>query len=183
MSTLQDRSGSALLVIDVQKGVVANAWNRDAVVANIAHCVDKARANDVPVIWVQHSDEELPMNSEQWNLVDELAPASGEAVVHKTFRSSFDNTDLEARLAALNAEHLIVAGAQTNFCVRSTTYAALDRGYDVTLVADAHTTDDIEWNGVSVSAEKVVEEANLTLGWYDLPGRQCRATTTDKLFS
>ena len=66
MTTLENRPHTALLVIDVQNGVVAQAHNRDAVIANVASAVDKAREADVDVVWIQHSGDNLPKDSEQW---------------------------------------------------------------------------------------------------------------------
>ncbi|MGB8651611.1 MAG: isochorismatase family protein, partial [Mycobacteriales bacterium] len=72
MTTLENRPGTALLVIDVQVGVVAEALDRDGVVANIARLVDKARTAGTPVVWVQHTSDELPSGSPQWQYVPEL---------------------------------------------------------------------------------------------------------------
>ncbi|PDV97138.1 hypothetical protein A9Q02_19190 [Candidatus Chloroploca asiatica] len=82
------------------------------------------------MIWVQHSDEELLYGSPGWQWVPELVPASGDALIHKHFNSSFEATDLEAHLAACGATHIVLAGAATNWCIRATAYGALDRGYD-----------------------------------------------------
>ena len=64
MTTLPDRPNTALVVVDVQNGIVAEAWERDAIVANIASVVDRARAANVPVVWVQHSGGGLEIGSE-----------------------------------------------------------------------------------------------------------------------
>jgi nicotinamidase-related amidase len=90
--------------------------------------------------------------------------------VRKTFRSSFEGTNLEEILSELGVGHLFACGAQTNNCMRHTAHDALAKGYDVTLIADAHTTTSYEWAGVSVSAQAVVEEQNLNFN-EDLPGR------------
>ena len=100
MTTLPDRPNTALLVIDVQKGVVADAHQRDEVIGNISEVVAKARAADVPVIWVQHSSDNLPMGSDEWQYVDELQRTEAEPVVHKRYGDSFEDTDLESELAA-----------------------------------------------------------------------------------
>lgn len=136
-----NRSNTAVLVIDVQNDVVAEAYKRDAVIANIATIVEMARSAEVPVIWVQHDDEGLSANTPGWEIVPELAPAKDEVRVQKNFRDSFQNTSLEAELQSLNIGSLIVTGAQTDFCVRWTLHSAQQRGYDTVLVADAHTTD------------------------------------------
>lgn len=136
-----DRPNSALLVIDVQNDVVADAFNRESVIDNINSLVDRARDHGAPVIWVQHDDADLPAETEGWEIVPELKPAPDETIIRKSLRSSFDNTPLEEHLVKLDVGRLIVTGAQTDFCVRWTLHGALERGYDTVLAADGHTTD------------------------------------------
>lgn len=181
MSTLVGRDKTALLVIDVQNGVVEGAYNLESVVANIGVALDKARASGTPVVWVQHSDEEMPIDSSAWQIVDELKPAVGEAHVRKVFRSSFEATDLESILAELNVGHVVITGMQTNNCIRHTTHSALERGYDVTLVSDAHSTTGYEWAGHTISAKEIVDETNDNFGGYGLPGRGARTVATEAL--
>lgn len=147
MTTLANRPNTALLVIDVQNGVVNHAHNRDEVVANVATLVDKARAAGVDVVWVQHSNaEHMPRGTDGWQFVPELKVADGEPVVHKTYADSFEATDLEEVLAGKGIGSLVVSGAQTDECIRSTLHGAIVRGYDARLVSDAHTTEDLsEW--------------------------------------
>ncbi len=174
MSTLTGRSTTALLVIDVQNGVMAGAHDRDAVITTIATLVGKARASDVPVIWVQHSSEELPLHSPQWEYVPELPFGPGEPVVHKTFGDSFEATDLEERLAERGVGTLVVAGAQSDACIRSTLHGGFTRGYDMTLVSDAHTTEDLtEWG--APTPDKVISHLNLSWPWQGGPGRVASA--------
>ena len=174
MTTFSDRPNSALLVIDVQNGVVESAHKRDSVIANINLALEKARAAGASVIWVQHSDQEMPIGSESWQIVPELIPATGEAKVEKTYRSSFVETNLEQLLSEAKIGHLVICGAETNNCVRHTTHAALESGYDVTLLADAHTTNGYTWNGHTIDPQNVIDEQNDNLGHYDLPGRKAR---------
>jgi nicotinamidase-related amidase len=143
MTTLKDRPNTALLVIDVQNGVVEEAHDRDAVVANIATLVDKARAADVPVVWIQHNDENLVRNTDAWQYVPQLVRAESEPLIDKSYADSFEATDLETVLAKLGIGTLFVSGAQTDECIRSTLHGAIARGYDATLVSDAHTTEDL----------------------------------------
>ena len=178
MTTLANRPASALLVIDVQNGVVETAFKRDEIVANIATMVTKARAAGIPVVWVQHSDEGLVRGSEAWGIVPELVPAEGEAIIHKNYRSSFESTDLEDVLTELAAGHLFVTGAQTNFCVRNTVHAAFERGYDVTVIGDAHTTSDESWNGYELKADTIIDDFNIGFWDYQLPGRSVRMLKT-----
>lgn len=180
MTTIQGRDKTALLVIDVQNGIVEGAYRREEVIQNIEAAVANARAANVPVIWVQHSDEELIIDSDVWQIVSELIPLDGEPMIRKVYRSSFEATNLEKILDELAVGHLIVCGAQSNNCVRHTAQDALAKGYDVTLIGDAHTTKSYEWNGRSVSAQAVVEEQNDNFN-EDLPGRFARTVALAQL--
>ncbi|MGW2701270.1 cysteine hydrolase family protein [Streptomyces sp. NPDC001340] len=171
MTTLPDRPNTAVLVIDVQNGVVANSHDRDGVIANINTLIDKARAADVPVIWVQHSDEELAYGSETWQYVPELTRRDAEPLVHKKYPDSFEDTDLETVLADRKVGRLLVTGAQTDVCIRSTLHGAIVRGYDATLVADAHTTEDQSKYGAP-APEQVIAHTNLYWRWHSAPGRE-----------
>jgi nicotinamidase-related amidase len=177
MTSLSNRPNTALLVIDVQKGVVAGAHQRDEVIGNISTLVDKARAQDVPVIWVQHSDDNLKEGSDEWQYVDELQRAESEPLVHKHYGDSFEDTDLESELAARGVGRLVVSGAQTDACIRSTLHGAFTRGYDTVLVGDAHTTEDLsEWG--APSPDKVISHTNLYWSWQDAPGRTAGVVET-----
>lgn len=177
MTTLENRPNSALLVIDVQNGVVGGAYARDAVVANIATLVDRARGADVPVVWVQHNSDEFETGSDAWQYVPELSIAEGEPVVQKFYGDSFEDTELESVLAERGIGSLIVAGAQTDACIRSTLHGAFARGYDATLVGDAHTTEDLtEWG--APSPDKVISHTNLYWGFQSAPGRTAGTVTT-----
>jgi isochorismate hydrolase len=178
MTTLPDRPNTALLVIDVQNGVVAGAPNRDGVIANINTLVDQARAQDVPVVWVQHSDDDdLKPGSENWEYVPELVREESEPLVHKIYGDSFEDTDLEARLAERGVGRLVVTGAQTDACVRSTLHGAFVRGYDVTLVGDAHTTEDLTSYGAP-PPEQVIAHTNLYWRYQAAPGRRAGTVET-----
>ena len=102
----------ALLVIDVQRDVVANAFRRDDVIANISGLVDRARKEGVSVIWVQHSDDELVKGSEGWAYVDELRMGDGDPVVHKQFGDSFEGTNLDELLQERGIDRLVVCAAR-----------------------------------------------------------------------
>jgi nicotinamidase-related amidase len=180
MTTLPDRPNTALLVIDVQNGVVASSPNRDDVIANINTLVGKARAQDVPVLWVQHSDDGLPLGSEEWQYVPELVRGDSEPLVHKNYGDSFEATDLEALLAERGVGRLIVAGAQTDACIRSTIHGAFTRGYDVTLVGDAHTTEDMSEYGAP-PLDKVIAHTNLYWQYQSAPGRTAGTVNTAEI--
>lgn len=133
MTTLHNRQSTALLIVDVQKAVVERACKRDAVVANILSLVEKAHRERIPVVWVQHSDEQLRIGSDGWRIVPELTPDGPEPLVEKHYGDSFEATTLETVLSGLGVGRLVVAGAQTDACIRSTIHGAFARGYDVTL--------------------------------------------------
>lgn len=177
MTTLEDRTSTALLVIDVQIDVVAQAHLRDDVVANISTLVARARDEGVPVVWVQHADEDLPEGSAGWQIVPELEVWPGERVVRKSYGDAFEATDLESVLATAGAGRLVVVGAQTDECIRSTLHGALVRGYDVTLVSDAHTTEDLSAWGAP-TPDLVIAHTNLYWAGQTAPGRTAAATPT-----
>jgi nicotinamidase-related amidase len=180
MSTLTERPNTALLVIDVQNNIVSGTHNRDGVVANIATLVDKARAAKVPVVWVQHSSDEVPEGSDGWRYVPELTQDEAEPVVHKRYPDSFEDTNLEATLAERKVGRLIVSGAQTDECIRSTLHGAIVRGYDATLVSDAHTTEDLsEWG--APPPDKVIDHTNLYWHNHTAPGRRAGTVSTESV--
>lgn len=177
MTTLKNRPRTALLVVDVQNGVVEGAHERDAVVANIGSLVEKARREQVPVIWVQHSDEHLEKGSDNWRIVPELIPGEAEPRVDKSYGDSFEDTTLETVLSGLAVGRLVVVGAQTDACIRSTIHGALVRGYDTTLVKDAHTTEDQSAWGAP-PPESVIAHTNLYWTYQTAPGRKGGTVTT-----
>jgi nicotinamidase-related amidase len=177
MTMLANRPNSALLVIDVQNGVVGDAYDRDTVVANVRTLVDKARAAGVAVVWIQHCSDDLPRGSERWEYVPELVRRESEPLVHKAYGDSFEETDLETVLAACGVGRLFVAGAQTDACIRSTLHGAIARGYDATLVGDAHTTEDLSEYGAP-PPDKVIAHTNLYWEYHTAPGRTAGTVST-----
>ena len=142
MATVREGKKAILMVVDVQVGVMKDAWDAPRIVENVARTVERARTHGVPVVWVQHSDE----------------------------------------LAQLGASHIVLAGAATNWCIRATAYAALDRGYDLTLVKDAHTTETMRLDdGTTIEAADVVRELNIAMTWLEYPGRKNSTATADEV--
>jgi nicotinamidase-related amidase len=183
MTTLENRPNTALIVIDVQNGVVGGTHERDAVVANVGNLVEKARQEDVPVVWVQHSSDGLAKGSDEWRIVPELSPDEAEPLVEKSYADSFEDTNLESVLSSLGVGRLVVVGAQTDECIRSTLHGAIVRGYDATLVSDAHTTEDqSEWG--APTPDKVIAHTNLYWTNHAAPGRTAGTVETkDVAFS
>jgi nicotinamidase-related amidase len=177
MSTLESRPNTALLVVDMQQAVVKDAHARDVVVSNVSSLVESARRERVPVVWVQHSDEQLARGSSEWRIVDELLPADYEALIEKSYGDAFEATDLETVLSQLGVGRLIVVGAETDACIRSTLHGALVRGYDVTLVSDAHTTNDqTAWG--APPPDQVIVHTNLYWSYQTAPGRNAGTVET-----
>lgn len=178
MATVRPGNRSVLLVVDFQVDVVSEAWEAPRVGANIAQAVARARAQGAPVLWVQHEDAEIVNGSDGWQFAPELVPAPGEPRFHKKYNSAFEGTALEAELARLGATRVVLAGAATNWCIRATAYAALERGYDLTLLKDGHTTGDLDMrNGTAVPAPGIVDDLNVSMNWVEYPGRVAKTAT------
>lgn len=180
MASVREGRKAALLVVDVQVGVVMGAWESKRIVGNVARAVERARTEGVPVVWVQHADDDLVQGSPEWQWAPELVPAADEILIHKNFNSSFEQTPLEVELAKLGTSHIVLAGCATNWCIRATAYAALERGYDLTLIKDAHTTKTMDRDN-GVKAETLVEDLNNTMTWLSYPGRKNATATVQGL--
>lgn len=180
MATVREGAKTVLLIVDVQVGVMAGAWDAPRVVARVARTVERARAQGVPVLWVQHADAQLLAGSAAWQWVPELVRADGEPLIAKHFNSSFEDTALEDELRRRGATHIVLAGASSNWCIRATAYAALERGYDLTLVSDAHSTETMEpEDGAKIAAADVVRELNIAMTWLSYPGRKNGIATAE----
>jgi nicotinamidase-related amidase len=177
MTTLVNRPNTALLVIEVQNGVMGEAHDRDNVVANIAVLIDKARAAGVDIVWIQHNSDELPAGSETWQFVPELVRRESEPLVQKAYGDAFEETDLEPVLGERGIGALLISGAQTDECIRSTLHGAIARGYDAALVADAHTTEDLTAYGAPPPG-KVIDHTNLYWQSHRAPGRTAGTVST-----
>ncbi len=186
MATIREGKKTVLMIVDVQVDVMANLWDAPRVIENIRIAVEKARAAKIPVIWVQHEDAQdgLEHGTPDWEIVPELVPAAGETRIYKEYNSSFEQTNLEETLAALGATHVVLAGAATNWCIRATAHGALERGYDLTLLKDAHTTESIElldFPGEVIEAKNIVRELNIAIKWMGYSGVKNRTLTVEEL--
>lgn len=182
MATIRAGNQAVLLVVDAQVGVMQASWEAARIIHNIALAVEKARRQGVPVLWVQHSDAELAAGSPEWQLIAELVPNEDEAIIPKQFNSAFEQTALENYLAEIGASRIFLAGAATNWCIRATAYAALERGYDLTLIEDAHTTETIELgNGDRIAARDIIRDLNIAMTWLSYPGRTNQTISANQL--
>jgi len=173
MATVRKGDQKVLLVVDVQVGVMQDLWDSQRIIKNIYNAVELARSRDVPVVWVQHGHDEKDFEKPEAQIVPDLVPAPDEFRIYKHFNSSFEETQLEETLNRLGVAHIILAGASTNWCIRATAYAALERGYDLTLLEDAHTTESMDYeDGGEIAAEDIVQELNIIMDWLRYPGRK-----------
>lgn len=154
------KSNVALIVIDVQKGLFERStpmYQAEQVLKNINLTIDRARQAGVPVIFIQHANENtLIEGSDAWQLHPEIRPLESETLIHKRHGNAFIETDLKAVLAAAGIKTLVINGLVTHGCVRATTLGALEEGFRVILVEDGHSS-------FSKDAPKLIKKWNRTL--------------------
>lgn len=157
---------TALIVIDVQQGLLNPDFpvhDATGLLARLAGLIGRARAAGVPVIYVQHNEDEeggLQPGGNAWRIHPAVAPLEGEPVVQKRTPDSFHETTLQSELAARSIRKLVLCGCQTDFCVDTTCRRAFSLGYDVTLVKDGHST----YGHDDLSAEQIIRHHNAILG-------------------
>lgn len=161
---------TALLVIDLQVGVLEGCVDVAGVVARTGALVERARAAGALVVWVQHVDDDLPHGSAAWQLAAGLVPAEDERRVSKTFYDAFADTPLRALLEERGVRRLVIAGAQSDYCIRTTAQRAAAEGYALVLASDAHTTAASEFGGVASSGEQIVAHTNGYFAGLRYPG-------------
>lgn len=153
---------TALVIIDVQKELIGDAYRRDEVLEHINTLLARARASGTPVIYVQHDGPKgdgLEVGTDGWQISPVIAPQEGEPIVHKRASDAFYATPLKQELDQRHIRHLVVAGGQTQYCVDTTVRRATTCGYEVTLVGDAHTTYDCD----TLTAAQIIAFYNETL--------------------
>lgn len=181
MTILENRPNRALIVIDMQVGIVQDAWEISSVTSTVQGVVTSAREADVPVIWVQDHDDGREIDSDPWQLVDGLDPVDGEPRVDKAYGDAFAETDLEDLLADRGVGELVLVGAASEQCVRCTMHSAVVRGYDVALVQGAHTTSDLTSYGMP-APQVIVEFIDLIAAFgMQWPGRAGRSVAPAEL--
>lgn len=181
MPALENRPNRALVVVDMQVGVVRDAYDIDTVTSTVKDLVTEARRADVAVVWVQDHAEDRAIDSADWQLVTGLDPAEGESRVDKAFGDAFADTDLEDVLAAQGVGELVLVGAASEQCIRCTMHSAVVRGYDVALVKGAHTTTDLTSFGMPEPAV-VVGFVDMVAGFgMQWPGRAGRSVLPEEV--
>jgi nicotinamidase-related amidase len=161
--------------------VVADAWNADSVTNRIASLVERARQSGIAVVWVRHGDEDLVAGSKGWQIVSQLLPLPGESIVEKHFGDSFEDTNLDQVLADLNVRRLVVCGMQSDGCILATLFGGFVRGYDMTLVGDAHTTNDRTKFGVPSPVADIITLINFLWAHRSAPGRAASVVDSESV--
>ena len=182
---------TALLIVDMQndyfEGGKFPLSGTDAAAANAANILGAFRADGGLVIHIRHEILRKPApffeaGSKGAEIHPSVAPTSNETVITKNFPNSFRDTDLQARLKALDITDLVIIGAMSHFCIDATTRAAADLGYTCTVAHDACATRDLEFDGVAVPAAQVHASymAALAMGYGAiLPSQQVIAGLSD----
>lgn len=153
---------TALLIIDVQVGLVDGShavYQNQQLLEHIASLLVQARATHTPVIYMQHDGEpggRLEPETPGWQIHASVAPRSGETILRKRASDSFYGTILQEELRKRGIQHLVITGCRSEMCVDTTCRAAISRGYDVTLVTDAHSTTD----SAILSAAQIIAHHN-----------------------
>ncbi len=152
-------NNTALVIIDTQVGLIEPAYRGEEVLDNMNVLLAQARATQTPVIYVQHDGPKghgLEVGTERWTIHPAIAPHEGDVIVHKRASDSFYDTILKRELETRGIKHLVVTGGATEYCVDTTIRRALVEGYNVTLVSDAHTTEDYD-EAVLTAAQRVAQ--------------------------
>ena len=171
---------TALVVIDVQIGLIEEAYHRDEILDTINQLLARARGNGTPVMYVQHdgpTGHGLEKGTDRWQIHPAIAPREGEAIVHKETSDSFHKTRFQAELDARGIKHLVVTGGQTDWCVNASVCRAIYLGYNVTLVSDAHTTYDCE----TLSAPQIIAFYNELLDGYEVDEHEIRVKPASEI--
>ncbi len=173
---------TALVIIDTQVGLIEPAYRGQEVLDNINTLLARARANGTPIIYIQHEEPkgyQLEVNTPPWEIHPSIAPQEGEPVVHKRASDSFYDTPFQQELEARGIKHLVVTGCQTEYCVDTTVRRATTMGYDVTLVQDAHTTED--YDGAVITAAQRIDYHNGVLNGFRSDEHRIKVKPTDEI--
>lgn len=171
-----------LLIIDVQVGIFEGlrAYRGREVLEQINRLLSKARASNMPIIYVQHDGETghpLEVSSNGWQIHPAIKPQEEDLIIHKRASDSFFETTLQRELEARGVKHLIVTGCMTEYCVDTTSRRAVSIGYDVTLVSDAHTTIDNKL----LTAAQIIAHHNALLDGFDAGSHSITVKPADEV--
>lgn len=163
---------TALIVIDMQRDVMATCPAAEPVLATVNALITRARRNGTPIVFVRHHDDDLVAGTDSWQLDPRLDHDVRDVIVDKTYRDGFANTELDDVLHRLGIHQLVITGAHSDFCVQTTALSALAHGYDITLVADGHAAEATLIAGVELAAATVTDFVNARMATLRYPGRK-----------
>jgi nicotinamidase-related amidase len=158
----------ALLIIDVQVGMFLEenpVHNGNLLLENINELINKARAANVPIFYIQHTEpagQQLELGSKEWQIHPYISPIESDIVIQKTTPDSFHHTVLEEELKKRSITSLVLTGIQSDLCVDTTTRRAFSLDYGITLVTDGHST----WGSGELSAQQIIDHHNQVLYWF-----------------
>lgn len=154
------RNEAALLVVDVQNGMFQEpypVYDGDGLLDRISGLIKNARACSIPVIYVQHNEDEGLVNgSPDWQFHNRIAPVDGDIIIQKRTPDSFNDTYLQSELEALGIRKIVLTGLQTDLCIDATCRRAGELGYQVTVAQDCHST----WGQGDQTAAQIIESYN-----------------------
>ncbi|HEY0734433.1 MAG TPA: cysteine hydrolase family protein [Herpetosiphonaceae bacterium] len=138
----------ALLIVDAQVNMFdspPSLYRGEAVLSTLQALIAQARAAGTPIVYVRHNgppgDVDEP-GSPGWEIHPAIAPQAEDTIVDKTRPDAFTETTLQQELESRQIQELILAGMQTDMCIDATCRHAVELGYNVTVVADGHSTFD-----------------------------------------
>ncbi|MDP4549323.1 cysteine hydrolase family protein [Alkalihalobacillus macyae] len=158
---------TALLIIDVQNGMFkrgSSVCNDAKLLYNLKKVTASAKSEGMPIFYIQHETKgkQLNRNSIEWQIHPFFKVEKEDEVIYKTTPDSFHQTNLEQKLRDRQIQHLVISGIQTEVCVDTTCRSAFSKGFSIDLILDAHST----WNSPDLSAHKIIQHHNRTLGWF-----------------
>jgi len=137
-----DGCATALLVIDVQnlwiEGATPITADGTFIVDKLVDVLDDAREADLTIVYTRDLANAGTASEAELDFPDAIAPHEEDIVSLKRLSNAFYLTPLHATLDQMGITHVIVVGLFTTYCVADTVQGALDLGYDVTVLSDAH---------------------------------------------
>ncbi|MFF3878240.1 isochorismatase family protein [Streptomyces sp. NPDC001978] len=173
---------TALLIIDMQSALLADAHDAEGCLFRVAALANRARSTGAPVVYLrQRLDLTVPgLTAELVDVHPTVAPQPGDAVLDKVSADSFLDTTLGDLLREQAVRRLVVTGFATEYCVDSTCRSALSRGYDLVLVSDGHTTPERPVGAVPTAAQ-VIAHNNAIFSTIQYAGRSILVTPAAKV--
>ena len=137
---------TAFLLIDAQANMFDPSHpveGADGLRGRLSELLARARAAGALVVFVRNCGTEGDPDARGtpgWQLDPAFKPEPGDLVLDKTTCDTFASTSLGEKLSGRGIRHVVIAGLQSDWCIRETTLGALERGLDVTVASNGHST-------------------------------------------